>query len=155
MAFSLIEFSSLLFVQKEKALRHEENLEKSKSIVIKMDASLPPPKTIKIRHAAGHRGTRVLIKGWVHRLRRQGGCGCRHFEFCHFDAGETDTGQALIFIVLRDGTGFLQCVLTDTMVGGDCCHVNFLHFSLFASCSVRHTMPLFLPPRALLLFMGP
>ena len=48
---------------------------------------------IKIRDAGGYRGQRIKISGWVHHIRRQ--------------------GSSLIFIVLRDGTGFLQCVLTD------------------------------------------
>lgn len=71
--------------------RRLKNLEDSKNIVIKLDTSLPEPKTIKIRDCVPHRRQRISIFGWVHRLRRQ--------------------GKALMFIMLRDGTGFLQCVL--------------------------------------------
>ncbi|OLL23270.1 putative asparagine--tRNA ligase, cytoplasmic [Neolecta irregularis DAH-3] len=66
-------------------------LEDAKRIVIVQDSSLPAAKKIKIRQSVANRDTRVKVSGWIHRLRSQKG---------------------LIFIVLRDGTGFLQCVLT-------------------------------------------
>lgn len=79
----------------EDAMRREKNLQDAKSVVIEEDKSLPPAAKIKIREAAESRGKRVLIQGWVHRLRRQ--------------------GKTLMFITLRDGTGFLQCVLNDKL----------------------------------------
>ncbi|XP_074599395.1 asparagine--tRNA ligase [Brevipalpus obovatus] len=45
----------------------------------------------KIKDCGCLRGKSIAVSGWVHRLRRQ--------------------GKALIFITLRDGTGYLQCVL--------------------------------------------
>lgn len=65
-------------------------LEEAKKIVIKEDPSLPAAKRIKIRQGTESRHTRVRVQGWIHRLRAQKG---------------------VVFIVLRDGTGFLQCVL--------------------------------------------
>lgn len=49
-------------------------------------------ETIKICNATGFRGRHVIINGWAHRIRQQ--------------------GKMLMFIVLRDGTGYLQCVLS-------------------------------------------
>jgi aspartyl/asparaginyl-tRNA synthetase len=53
---------------------------------------------IKIRDAVVSRGKRVKVSGWVHRLRVQ--------------------GKDMMFVVLRDGSGYLQCVLTGQLVRG-------------------------------------
>uniref|UniRef100_A0A2K5XJW5 Asparaginyl-tRNA synthetase 1 n=1 Tax=Mandrillus leucophaeus TaxID=9568 RepID=A0A2K5XJW5_MANLE len=73
----------------EDSLRREKNLEEAKKITIKNDPALPEPKCVKISALEGYRGQRVKVFGWVHRLRRQ--------------------GKNLMFLVLRDGTGYLQC----------------------------------------------
>jgi asparaginyl-tRNA synthetase len=49
----------------------------------------------KILNLTPLRGTRVRVLGWVHRLRSQ---------------------KDIIFIVLRDGTGYLQAVLSGVPV---------------------------------------
>ncbi|KAG9081409.1 hypothetical protein FS749_007680 [Ceratobasidium sp. UAMH 11750] len=72
-------------------LREEKKLEESKKIVIKEDTSLPPATRTKIQGCSDLRSKRISVSGWVHRLRQQKG---------------------LTFIVLRDGTGYLQCVLS-------------------------------------------
>lgn len=81
--------------EEEDAKIREQNLEEARKTVIEQDASLAEAKAIKIRDSVANRNIRVKIYGWVHRLRRQ--------------------GKSLIFITLRDGTGFLQCVLTDLL----------------------------------------
>uniref|UniRef100_A0A2M4A203 Asparagine--tRNA ligase, cytoplasmic n=1 Tax=Anopheles triannulatus TaxID=58253 RepID=A0A2M4A203_9DIPT len=81
--------------EEEKAKNREQNLEEAKKITIQEDPSWPAAKLIKITQGAANRGVRIRVYGWIHRLRRQ--------------------GKGLMFVTLRDGTGFLQCVLTDTL----------------------------------------
>ncbi|XP_071116512.1 asparagine--tRNA ligase, cytoplasmic-like [Haliotis cracherodii] len=75
------------------AQRRDMNLEEARKVVLEMDKSLPEPKQIKIKSSVASRNIRVKIFGWVHRLRRQ--------------------GKNLMFVVLRDGSGFVQCVMND------------------------------------------
>ncbi|XP_053958249.1 asparagine--tRNA ligase, cytoplasmic [Anastrepha ludens] len=81
--------------ESEDAEKRAQNLEEARKIKISEDTSLPVARKIKICHGEEYRGERVKIYGWLHRLRRQ--------------------GKGLIFITLRDGTGFLQCVLVDRL----------------------------------------
>jgi asparaginyl-tRNA synthetase len=76
---------------KEKAEKRERKLQESKKIVLTEDLSLPKPVKSKIVKLESLRGQRVRVSGWVHRRRDQ---------------------QEITFIVLRDGTGYLQAVLT-------------------------------------------
>lgn len=62
------------------------------TIVLKEDPSLPVAEKVKIRTVKDCIGKRVEICGWAHRVRRQ--------------------SKKMMFIILRDGTGFLQCLLT-------------------------------------------
>ncbi|XP_047998978.1 asparagine--tRNA ligase, cytoplasmic [Leguminivora glycinivorella] len=68
-----------------------QNFEEAKKVCIEKDPKLPKAENVKIYETPEHRGKRICVRGWVHRLRRQ--------------------GKALTFLTLRDGTGFLQCVL--------------------------------------------
>merc|ERR1719309_1791709 len=77
------------------AERREQNLEEAKKITIENDASLPTPIKIKMRDTVKNRDKRLKVYGWVHRLRRQ--------------------GKNLMFVILRDGSGFLQCVMNDKL----------------------------------------
>ncbi|KAI8841316.1 hypothetical protein BC829DRAFT_492526 [Chytridium lagenaria] len=80
-----------------KAADEARRLEEAKNVVLTQDASLPKSKNIKIRSGAEHRGQRVAVSGWVHNLRVQ--------------------GKDMMFVVLRDGSGFMQCLLK-----GKLCH---------------------------------
>ncbi|KAH8103470.1 asparaginyl-tRNA synthetase [Cristinia sonorae] len=77
--------------KKEERERREKLLEESKKIVLQEDPALPAAKKAKLSKLTDLRGSRVRVNGWVHRLRDQKG---------------------IIFIVLRDGTGYLQCILS-------------------------------------------
>lgn len=81
--------------EEEDAKKRELNLEEARKIELKENPSLPTAKSIKIRDAVANRQVRIRVCGWVHRLRRQ--------------------GRALMFITLRDGTGYIQCVLSDLL----------------------------------------
>ncbi|KZV61943.1 asparaginyl-tRNA synthetase [Peniophora sp. CONT] len=71
--------------------KREKLIEESKKTVLTEDASLPKATKSKINQLASLRDQRVRVNGWAHRIRDQGG---------------------IIFITVRDGTGYLQCVLS-------------------------------------------
>jgi asparaginyl-tRNA synthetase len=75
----------------EKQSDTTKKLELLEVIDIKEDQSLPPAKKIKLRSIGENIGSRVAVRGWIHRLRLQKGLG---------------------FVTVRDGTGYVQCVLT-------------------------------------------
>ncbi|EGO00670.1 hypothetical protein SERLA73DRAFT_178541 [Serpula lacrymans var. lacrymans S7.3] len=77
--------------EKEKREKREKLLEESKQIVLVEDEALPKATKAKIVSLTPLRGSRVRVSGWVHRLRDQ---------------------KDLIFVVLRDGTGYLQTILS-------------------------------------------
>ena len=103
--------------EEELALRHkkeqaerERALDEAKKIVIKEDSSLPKAvrislgetraeivklgsgeRTKDVDYSSGDRGTRVRVFGRVHRERKQ---------------------KEVAFVTLRDGHGYMQCVLT-------------------------------------------
>jgi len=51
-----------------------------------------------IKELAGHEGQQVEVKGWVSNIR---------------------LGKGLVFLLLRDGSGFAQCVISEEEVGPD------------------------------------
>lgn len=83
-----------LKLEEQQKAKEEENAKKLAEldlIKIEEDKSLPAAKKIKLRAIQDNIDTRVSVQGWVHRFRLQKG---------------------LAFITLRDGTGYLQAVLT-------------------------------------------
>lgn len=77
--------------QKKKQEDAAKKLAELDLITITEDLSLPEAKKIKLRSIQANIGSRVMVQGWVHRLRAQKG---------------------VAFLTLRDGTGFIQTVLT-------------------------------------------
>jgi asparaginyl-tRNA synthetase len=77
----------------EERERRERLLEQSKQIVLVEDGVVA--LKAKIGHLTALRSKRVRVFGWVHRLRQQ---------------------KDIIFLVLRDGTGYLQAVLSGRVV---------------------------------------
>ncbi|TFY55208.1 hypothetical protein EVJ58_g8394 [Rhodofomes roseus] len=75
----------------EERERRQKVLEESKKIVLEEDSALTAAVKSKLGNLTPLRSKRVRVSGWVHRLRDQ---------------------NKIIFIVLRDGTGYLQCVLS-------------------------------------------
>eukprot|EP00276_Gloeochaete_wittrockiana_P005067 CAMPEP_0184652632 /NCGR_PEP_ID=MMETSP0308-20130426/10337_1 /TAXON_ID=38269 /ORGANISM="Gloeochaete witrockiana, Strain SAG 46.84" /LENGTH=511 /DNA_ID=CAMNT_0027087623 /DNA_START=20 /DNA_END=1552 /DNA_ORIENTATION=- len=80
----------------KKAEEQKKKLEEAASIKIYEDPSLPPAVRVRVRELQGGKydGKRVKVSGWVHHVRGHGG---------------------LLFIDLRDGTGFLQTVLSGNL----------------------------------------
>ncbi|KAI8895155.1 hypothetical protein BC833DRAFT_567703 [Globomyces pollinis-pini] len=87
-------------------------LDAAKSVVLELDPELPEAQITKLNNAASYRGSRIKVSGWVHRHRVQ--------------------GKDMMFIVLRDGYGYLQCVLT----GKQCHTYDALTLTLESTVSV-------------------
>jgi asparaginyl-tRNA synthetase len=93
--------SELALREKEDADRKQTLLEEAKKVQITLNPDLPEavsmfldetdPNKIKLKNGSEGQGTRVRVRGRVHRLRSQ---------------------KDVIFITLQDGYGFLQCVMT-------------------------------------------
>lgn len=98
--------------QVEETEKREKLLSESKKIILEEDPSLPKATKVcsdlfysnlvtdkasqaKITRLVPLRGKRVRVFGWVHRLRDQKG---------------------IIFVIVRDGTGYLQSVLSGRVV---------------------------------------
>lgn len=99
-------FTKLEKKMQEKSRKEEEaleraraenaaRLERARQVKITNDLSLPNPTPAKVRDLKSLVNKRVKVCGWVHHLRRD--------------------GKKLWFIDLRDGTGFIQIVLTGDM----------------------------------------
>ncbi|KAJ3453004.1 asparagine--tRNA ligase cytoplasmic [Anaeramoeba flamelloides] len=69
----------------------KERLEKAKLIVLTKDSNLTKAKKFKVKYLKDQIGERVKVFGWVHRIRKQ--------------------SNKLMFVIVRDGTGFVQTVL--------------------------------------------
>ncbi|CAF0979951.1 unnamed protein product [Adineta steineri] len=79
--------------QEKEGQQREKNVEEARKVIITEDTSLPTAKAHKIKALQNQHGERVKVFGW------------NLFYL----------GKNLVFVVLRDGTGFLQCILADKL----------------------------------------
>ncbi|KAI9222683.1 hypothetical protein BC828DRAFT_345786 [Blastocladiella britannica] len=101
---------------KAKELEELKRLEDAKMIVLEEDTSLPAAIFRSVAQREAQPDGRVTVSGWVHRLRVQ--------------------GKDMMFAVLRDGSGYLQCVFT-----GRLCHTyDALTLSLESTIRVTGTL---------------
>jgi asparaginyl-tRNA synthetase len=90
------------------------------TITLEEDKNLPVAVSTKIVDTHKYEGKRVRVNGWAHHIRAQ---------------------KNIIFIELRDGTGFLQCILA----GKKLAHPALAE-SLKRECSLSITGTLTRPP---------
>lgn len=96
----------------EKAAREQKKREEASKIVLVEDSTKPRAEKVKIGQLEAHRGSRVRVFGWVHRLRVQ---------------------SQMTFITLRDGTGYLQLVMAGDLVK------TLDAFDLVTECTIEVT----------------
>jgi len=58
--------------EEEDAEKRAKNLEQAKKVTIQENSSFPKATLVKTSACGQHRGARIKVYGWVHRLRRQG-----------------------------------------------------------------------------------
>ena len=100
---------------KDREAADKQKLEEAKKVVLTEPEGVEKALKIKIKQGKTNRQKRVRVFGWVHRLRQQSG---------------------LTFLVLRDGTGYLQCILSGKLVRSPS-----LWFVCCASSSLFHIDP--------------
>ncbi|EFC45891.1 asparaginyl-tRNA synthetase [Naegleria gruberi] len=100
----------------EKEKQQQQKLEEAKKISFEEDTTLPEATRIKVHQVKDFEGKRVQVSGWCHRLRIQ--------------------GKGLLFITLRDGTGFLQTVLSGVL----CQTYEALTLHLESSVTIKGTV---------------
>eukprot|EP01080_Neovahlkampfia_damariscottae_P011508 gene11508-4672_t len=99
----------------EKKKAHELKLQEAAKKSFKEDETLPKAERLTVDELGKKVGSRVKVFGWVHRLRVQ---------------------KTAIFVVLRDGTGFLQCVLSGIL----CETLDALNLTLESSIFICGTL---------------